>query len=56
MGESDQVGNQRSVRALTAFVRRRPLVSYLVGLAHGRSQNTTLDEAVAISLGRDTPQ
>ena len=32
-----------------------PLVSYLVGLAHGRSTNTTLDEAVAISLGRDTP-
>ena len=31
-----------------------PLVSYLVGLAHGRSPNITLDEAVAISLGRDT--
>ena len=32
-----------------------PLVSYLVGPAHGRSPNTTLDEAVAISLGRDKP-
>lgn len=33
-----------------------PLVSYLVGLAHGRSPNTTLEEAIAISRGRDTPQ
>jgi uncharacterized protein DUF6457 len=31
-----------------------PLVCYLVGLAHGRSPNTRLDELVAISLGRDT--
>ena len=31
-----------------------PLASYLVGLAHGRSSNTTLEEIVAISLGRDT--
>lgn len=33
-----------------------PLVSYLVGLAHGRSPNTTLEEAVAISLGKATSQ
>ena len=33
-----------------------PLVSYLVGLAHGRSPNTTLEEAIAISRGRDTPR
>jgi len=33
-----------------------PLVSYLVGLAHGRSPNITLEEAIAISRGRDTPR
>jgi hypothetical protein len=32
-----------------------PLISYLVGLAHGRSPDTTLDEVVATSLGRETP-
>lgn len=32
-----------------------PLASYLVGVAHGRSSNMTLEEIVAISLGRDTP-
>ena len=33
-----------------------PLVSYLVGLALGRSLNITLEEAVAISLGKATSQ
>jgi hypothetical protein len=32
-----------------------PLVSYLVGLAHGRSTRATLDDVVATALGRDTP-
>jgi hypothetical protein len=32
-----------------------PLASYLVGVAHGRSSNITLEEIVAISLGRETP-
>jgi hypothetical protein len=32
-----------------------PLVSYLVGLAQGRSPNITLEEVVAVSLGRDSP-
>jgi Domain of unknown function (DUF6457) len=32
-----------------------PLVSYMVGLAHGRSPNTGLDELVATCLGTDTP-
>jgi hypothetical protein len=30
-----------------------PLVSYLVGLAHGRTPGRTLDEIVATALGRD---
>lgn len=33
-----------------------PLVSYLVGLAVGRSRRVTLAEAIAISLGRDASQ
>jgi hypothetical protein len=32
-----------------------PLVSYLVGLAHGRSPGATLEEVVAASLGRKLP-
>jgi len=32
-----------------------PLVSYLVGLAHGRSPSATLDDVVATALGRHTP-
>lgn len=32
-----------------------PLVSYLVGLAHGRRPHATLDEVVATALGRTTP-
>jgi hypothetical protein len=32
-----------------------PLVSYLVGLAHGRSPSVTLEEVVAASLGRKMP-
>jgi hypothetical protein len=31
-----------------------PLVSYLVGLAHGRNSNVTLEQIVALSLGRET--
>jgi hypothetical protein len=30
-----------------------PLVSYLVGLSVGRNPRVSLDDAVAISLGRD---
>ena len=33
-----------------------PLVSYLVGLAVGRSGIATLEQAVDISLGRDAPR
>jgi hypothetical protein len=32
-----------------------PLVSYLVGLAHGRRPDATLDDVVATALGRGTP-
>lgn len=32
-----------------------PLVSYLVGLAHGRRPGATLDDVVATALGRERP-
>ena len=32
-----------------------PLVSYLVGLAHGRSPGATLDQVVATALDREAP-
>lgn len=32
-----------------------PLVSYLVGLAHGRSPGATLDQVVVTALDREAP-